>query len=594
VGVEMMLKLLRGLSKKELVLALVCLILIVGQVWLDLKLPEYLAEITRLVQTDGSEMSDVLMQGGFMLLCALGSLILSIIVGYLASLIAAVFTKVTQLKVFQKVSSFSMGEIKKFSVGSLITRTTNDVTQVRGFISIALHLLIKSPILAVWAIIKIWQKNFGMTLLTAGFISFMLLAAIILIIIVLPKFKIIQELTDSLNRVTREGLVGIRVVRAFNADKYQEDRFGEANTNLKKTQMFTQRSMAIMWPVVSIVMNGLTLGIYFIGAYQIDAAAHPERLEIFTSMIVFMSYAMQVVMSFIMLMFVFIVYPQASVSAKRIQELLKTDAEIKEGDLDSGSEVGTVEFKNVSFKYPDSTKAEGYMLRDISFKANKGETVAIIGSTGCGKSSLINLIPRFYDASEGEVLVNGLNVKEYKSESLNNVIGYIPQKAVIFNRNIKDNIAYGKVNDKKVKLKDVEYAIDIAQATEIIEKMPKKLKTNIAQGGINISGGQKQRIAIARAIAKKPQIYIFDDSFSALDYKTDYLLRKELNDKEREATKIIVAQRIGTIKEADQIIVLDEGKIVGHGKHEELLKNCEVYKEIAYSQLTKEELANGN
>ena len=589
-----MLKLLRGLSKKELVLALVCLILIVGQVWLDLKLPEYLAEITRLVQTDGSEMSDVLMQGGFMLLCALGSLILSIIVGYLASLIAAVFTKVTQLKVFQKVSSFSMGEIKKFSVGSLITRTTNDVTQVRGFISIALHLLIKSPILAVWAIIKIWQKNFGMTLLTAGFISFMLLAAIILIIIVLPKFKIIQELTDSLNRVTREGLVGIRVVRAFNADKYQEDRFGEANTNLKKTQMFTQRSMAIMWPVVSIVMNGLTLGIYFIGAYQIDAAAHPERLEIFTSMIVFMSYAMQVVMSFIMLMFVFIVYPQASVSAKRIQELLKTDAEIKEGDLDSGSEVGTVEFKNVSFKYPDSTKAEGYMLRDISFKANKGETVAIIGSTGCGKSSLINLIPRFYDASEGEVLVNGLNVKEYKSESLNNVIGYIPQKAVIFNRNIKDNIAYGKVNDKKVKLKDVEYAIDIAQATEIIEKMPKKLKTNIAQGGINISGGQKQRIAIARAIAKKPQIYIFDDSFSALDYKTDYLLRKELNDKEREATKIIVAQRIGTIKEADQIIVLDEGKIVGHGKHEELLKNCEVYKEIAYSQLTKEELANGN
>lgn len=590
----MMLKLLRGLSKKELVLALVCLILIVGQVWLDLKLPEYLAEITRLVQTDGSEMSDVLMQGGFMLLCALGSLILSIIVGYLASLIAAVFTKVTQLKVFQKVSSFSMGEIKKFSVGSLITRTTNDVTQVRGFISIALHLLIKSPILAVWAIIKIWQKNFGMTLLTAGFISFMLLAAIILIIIVLPKFKIIQELTDSLNRVTREGLVGIRVVRAFNADKYQEDRFGEANTNLKKTQMFTQRSMAIMWPVVSIVMNGLTLGIYFIGAYQIDAAAHPERLEIFTSMIVFMSYAMQVVMSFIMLMFVFIVYPQASVSAKRIQELLKTDAEIKEGDLDSGSEVGTVEFKNVSFKYPDSTKAEGYMLRDISFKANKGETVAIIGSTGCGKSSLINLIPRFYDASEGEVLVNGLNVKEYKSESLNNVIGYIPQKAVIFNRNIKDNIAYGKVNDKKVKLKDVEYAIDIAQATEIIEKMPKKLKTNIAQGGINISGGQKQRIAIARAIAKKPQIYIFDDSFSALDYKTDYLLRKELNDKEREATKIIVAQRIGTIKEADQIIVLDEGKIVGHGKHEELLKNCEVYKEIAYSQLTKEELANGN
>ena len=586
-----MLKLLSGLSKKEWILALACLILIVGQVWLDLKLPEYLAEITRLVQTEGSEMSDILAQGGFMLLCALGSLVLSIIVGYLASLIAAVFTKVTQLKVFRKVSSFSMGEIKKFSVGSLITRTTNDVTQVRGFISIALHLLIKSPILAVWAIVKIWQKNFGMTILTAGFIGFMLLIAIILIIIVLPKFKIIQELTDSLNRVTREGLIGIRVVRAFNADKYQEDRFGEANTKLRDTQMFTQRSMAIMWPVISVVMNGLTLGIYFIGAYQIDAAAYPERLDIFTSMIVFMSYAMQVVMSFIMLMFVFIVYPQASVSAKRIQELLKTDAEIKEGDLDSGDEVGTVEFKNVSFKYPDATKAEGYMLRNISFKVNKGETLAIIGATGCGKSSLINLIPRFYDASEGEVLVNGLNVKEYKLESLNNVIGYIPQKAVIFNRTIGNNIAYGKVNDKKIKQKDIEYAVDIAQAKEIIENMPKKYKTNIAQGGINISGGQKQRIAIARAIAKRPQIYIFDDSFSSLDYKTDYLLRKELNDKERSATKIIVAQRIGTIKEADQIIVLDEGKIVGHGTHKELLNNCEVYKEIAMSQLTKEELA---
>jgi len=589
-----MLKLLKNLGKKELILALLCLILIVAQVWVDLRMPEYLAEITMLVQTEGSAMRDVLIQGGFMLLCAAGSIIISIIVGYIAANISAVFTKVTQLKIFKKISAFSTGEIKKFSVGSLITRTTNDVTQVRNFISIGLQLLIRSPILAVWAVIKIWQRNLDMTLLTGGLILFMLIVAATLIIVVLPKFKIIQDLTDNLNRVTRENLIGVRVVRAFNAEAYQEVKFDDANKTLKNTQLFTQRAMAVMWPVLSIVMNGLVLGIYFIGANQIDAAAFPDRLDIFTNMIIFTSYAMQVVMSFVMLLFVFILYPRASVSSKRINEVLETKPEIIAGEIKEINQSASIEFKNVSFKYPDAEEAEEYMLRNISFKAKKGETVAIIGSTGCGKSTLINLIPRFYDATEGEVLVNGINVKEYDEKTLNNILGYVPQKAVIFNGTVRDNIAYGETKKGKPRMSDIAKATEIAQGTEIIEKMPDKYKTEIAQGGTNISGGQKQRIAIARAIARNPQIYIFDDSFSALDYKTDFLLRKELNKNLEDTTKIIVAQRIGTIKDADQIIVLDKGQVVGHGTHEELLQNCEVYGEIALSQLSKEELTDGN
>ena len=570
---------------------MVCVIFIVVQVWLDLKLPDFMSEITRLIETNNSKMSDILIQGGFMLLCALGSLISSFIVGFFAARIAASFSQKIRSEVFNKVEDFGMTEIKQFSTSSLITRTTNDITQVQMLIAMGLQVFIKAPIMAVWAIVKISGKSFEWSLLTGGAVGILLMVVMIIVIFAVPKFKKIQNMIDDINNITRENLTGIRVVRAFNAEKYQEDKFEKANYNLTKTQLFVQRIMAVMGPTMQLIMSGLSLGIYFIGAFIIDKASMMDRIDIFSDMVVFSSYAVQVIISFMMLIVIFIIYPRSSVSAKRILEVLETEEAIKDGDINQKTSKikGCVEFKNVSFKYPD---AEEYMLENISFKANKGETVAFIGSTGSGKSTLINLIPRFYDATDGEVLVDGINVKDYTQESLHNLLGYIPQKAVMFNGTVSSNISYGTNGKDKPNLKQIKKAVEIAQGTEFVEKMEDSYNAHISQGGTNISGGQKQRLAIARAIARNPEIYIFDDSFSALDYKTDYILRKELKNYTKDATTLIVAQRIGTIKNADKIIVLDDGKMVGCGTHKELLKNCEVYQEIAYSQLSKEELAN--
>lgn len=530
-----------------------------------------------------------------MLACAFGSLISSIIVGYFAANIAATFSRDLRKDVFRKVEEFGMEEVKSFSTSSLITRTTNDVMQVQMFIAIGLQLLIKAPIMAIWAITKIGGKAYWQwSTITAVAVGVLLAMIGLLVALVLPRFKKVQRLTDNLNRVTRENLTGIRVIRAYNAEKYQENKFEKANEELKDTQLFNQRILAIMNPVMTSIMSGITLAIYFSGAYIIDAAQIIDKLTIFSDMVVFSSYAIQVVMSFMMLSMIFIIYPRASVSAQRIIEVLTTKIQIKDGKRkeqeNDKTEEGTVEFKNVSFKYPD---AEEYMLENISFKVNKGETIAFIGSTGSGKSTLINLVPRFYDATEGEVLVDGVNVKEYKIEELNNKLGYVPQKAVMFSSTVAENVAYGENGKEKPSEEKIKKAIEIAQGKEFVEQMKSKYNSHIAQGGTNISGGQKQRLAIARAIAREPEIYIFDDSFSALDYKTDYVLRKELKKHTKDVTNMIVAQRIGTIKDADKIVVLDEGKMVGYGTHKELLNNCEVYKEIAYSQLSKEELENG-
>ena len=587
-----MFKLLKRLERKQIKVVLICFVFIVFQVWLDLNLPDFMSEITRLIETEGSKMSDILIQGGFMLLCALGSLISSFIVGYFAARIAASFSQKIRSEVFNKVEDFGMTEIKKFSTSSLITRTTNDITQVQMLIALGLQVFIKAPIMAAWAIIKISGKSWQWSLLTGGAVLLLLLVVVIIVIFAVPKFKKIQNMIDDINNITRENLTGIRVVRAFNAEDYQENKFENANNNLTKTQLFVQRIMAIMSPTMTLIMSGISLGIYFIGAFLIDKAHMMDRINIFSDMVVFSSYAIQVIISFMMLIVIFIIYPRASVSAKRILEVLETEEAIKDGDIDKKSTKlsGCVEFKNVSFKYPD---AEEYMLEGISFKAEKGDTVAFIGSTGSGKSTLINLIPRFYDATDGEVLVDGVNVKDFTQDTLHNLIGYIPQKAVMFNGTVTSNVSYGYNGKAKPSQKQIKKAIEVAQGTEFVEKMEDKYNAHIAQGGTNVSGGQKQRLAIARAIARNPEIYIFDDSFSALDYKTDYILRKELKNYTKDATTLIVAQRIGTIKNADKIIVLDNGKMVGCGTHSELLKNCEVYKEIAYSQLSKEELANG-
>ena len=587
-----MLKLLKNFNKKDWLLVLISFILIFAGVWLELKMPDYMSEITVLVQTKGSVMSDIIINGAYMLLCALGSMITTIIVGYLISLLAATFSMRTRKKLFDKVENLSMEEIKKFSTSSLITRTTNDITQVQMLISMGLQLLIKAPITAIWAITKILNKSFTWSAITAVAVVILLSIIICLMIIVLPKFKIVQKLTDKLNNVTRENLNGIRVVRAFNAEKYQEDKFNEVNTNLTSQQLFNQKKFVILSPVMYLVMYFLTLAIYFTGAYIIKDAMMADKLAIFSDMVVFSSYAMQVIMSFLMLAMIFVMFPRAQVSANRINEVLDTEISIKDGtiDKDSSEEKGTVEFKNVSFKYPD---AEEYLLKNISFKANKGETVAFIGSTGSGKTTLINLIPRFYDATDGEVLVDGINVKEYKQEYLHNKLGYVPQKAVMFNGTVNSNVSYGDNGKGEKTEAKIKEAIKIAQASEFVEKMDNKYETHIAQGGTNVSGGQKQRLAIARAIARDPEIYIFDDSFSALDYKTDATLRHELKKYTKDVTTLIVAQRIGTIMNADKILVLDNGKCVGIGTHKELLKSCEVYKQIALSQLSKEELENG-
>lgn len=582
-----MFKLFKNFTKKDIAAIITCIALIVFQVWLDLRLPDYMSEITKLVQNDGSTIGEILVQGGYMMACAFGSLLSSFVVGYIASKLSANFSYTLRGKIYNKVLSFGTEEIKNFQTSSLITRTTNDVTQLEMIIAMGLQMLIKAPIMAVWAVSKILNKSLQWSLLTGFFVVLLLVVISIIMIIVLPRFERVQKLIDNINNVTRESLTGIRVVRAFNAEDYQENRFGKVNEDLTKMQLFNQKTFAIMMPLMQAVMQFLTLGIYFIGAYLIEVAMMSDKITLFSDMVIFSSYGMQVIMSFLMLAMIFMMWPRAQVSARRINEVLDSDIHIKDGNFDGKTaEVGCVEFKNVSFKYPDANE---YLLRNISFKVNKGQTIAFIGSTGSGKSSLINLVPRFYDVTDGEVLVDGVNVKDYTLKALHDKIGYVPQKAVMFTGTVKSNVCYG---NKSVSEEEMKKAIDVAQGTEFVSKMDKTYDAHIARGGTNVSGGQKQRLAIARAIAKKPEIYIFDDSFSALDYKTDSVLRGELKKYTGDATNLIVAQRIGTILNADIIVVLDKGQCVGMGTHKELMENCPVYKEIALSQLSKEELNN--
>ena len=587
-----MLKLLKDFTKKDYLIIFIIILLIIFQVWLDLRLPDYMSQITVLVQSEGSQMSEILEQGGYMLLCAGGSLVSAIIVGYLASLLSASFSRTLMKKLFEKVENFGMEEINKFSTSSLITRTTNDVTNIQMFISMGLQMLIKAPITAVWAVLKILNKSWQWSAVTGVAVLFLLVTVSILMFLVLPRFKRVQSLIDNINGLTRENLTGLRVVRAFNAEEYQQDKFEVGNKELTDTQLFNQRAMALMSPVMYLIMNLVTLAIYVVGSHLIDAAGMADKITLFGNMVVFSSYAMQVIASFLMLAVIFIMYPRASVSADRIAEVLDSQTHIKDGNIntDTTDKKGEIEFKNVSFKYPDGDE---YVLKNISFTAKKGETVAIIGSTGSGKTTLINLIPRFYDVTEGEVLVDGVNVKDYSQNFLHNKLGYVPQRAVMFSGSVNYNVSYGDNGKGEIPEEKIKKAISIAQATDFVEKMPEKYESHIAQGGTNISGGQKQRLAIARAIARSPEIYIFDDSFSALDYKTDFMLRDELNKYTKDSTNIIVAQRIGTILNADKIIVLENGECVGMGTHKELLENCKVYQEIAYSQLSKEELENG-
>lgn len=583
-----MFKLLRNLYKKDYLFIALAVLFIAGQVWLELKMPEYMSEITKLVQTDGSAMEDILRNGGMMLLCAFGGLLSTIIAGYFVSYVGADFSYITRKKIFDKVESLSLNEVKKFSTSSLITRTTNDITQTRMVITMGANMLVRAPLSAAWAIIKIYDKSWEWSTATAIAVVILLATLITTMMIVIPRFKIIQKLTDRLNGVTRENLTGIRVVRAFNAEKYQEHKFDKSNTELAHINRFVDRVMSVMSPAMYLIMNGITLVIYFLGAYLISNSMMANKLTVFSDMVVFSSYAIHVIMSFLMVAMIFMMIPRAQVSADRINEVLEEEITIKDGNFDDETaEKGTVEFRNVSFKYPD---AEEYLLRNISFKAEKGQTVAFIGSTGSGKSTLINLVPRFYDATDGEIFVDGVNVKDYKQKALRRKLGYIPQKAVIFSGTVASNISYGDSGNGKPTEKQIQTAAKVAQAKNFVEKLDKQYNSRVAQSGTNLSGGQKQRLAIARAVARNPEIYIFDDSFSALDYKTDAALRQALKDYTKDATSLIVAQRIGTIMHADQIIVLDKGLCVGHGTHKELMKNCEVYREIALSQLTKEEL----
>lgn len=585
-----MIRILKYLKPKEWLMAGISLIFIIAQIWLDLKLPDFMFEVTKLTQTPGSEMSDIWLNGGYMLLCALGSLGAAVAVGYFASRIGAYLSHRLRSLLFNKVESFSMEEINRFSTSSLITRSTNDVTQIQMLVVLALQLVIKAPITAVWAITKIVGKGFEWSVVMVIAILILIMTVAIIIILAMPKFKKMQTLTDNITRITRENLMGLRVVRAYNAEDYQEDKFETANRELTDAQMFTNRTMSMMMPVMTALMSGLTLSIYWIGAYLIDSAGAMDKLTIFSNMTVFSSYAVQVIMSFMMLVMVFIMLPRASVSAKRINEVLDTHPRILDGNKTEGKSgiTGEIEFKSVSFKYPDAAES---VLEDISFTAKQGETVAFIGSTGSGKSTLINLIPRFFDVTRGEVLIDGVNVKEYRLESLLNKIGYVPQKAVLFKGTVESNVAYGdNGSGEEYDIDSVKNAVRIAQAADFVEKMEGYYEAPIAQEGTNVSGGQKQRLSIARAVWRKPEIYIFDDSFSALDYKTDRVLRSELKKETSGVTSLIVAQRIGTIMDADQIIVLDEGRIVGKGTHEELLRDCAVYKEIAISQLSEEEL----
>ena len=585
-----MIKLFSNLSRKDLFIILAVVSLVVFSVFLDLRLPEYMSEITKLVQTEGSTMNEILTAGGHMILCAVGSLICTICVGYLTSLLSARFSRKIRRLIFEKVESFGITEIKKFSTSSLITRTTNDVTQIEGLLSMGVPLLVKAPVMAIWALLKIIGKSKELSLITAIGVVIIVVTNLTIISIVAPRFAKIQKLTDKLNGVTRESITGIRVIHAFNAEKHAEKRFNKVNEELTGIHLTITKTFALMDPIMNFVMHFQHLGIYVLGAILIINAGMMEKINIFSNMVVFSSYGMQVIMSFLMLTFIFMILPRAQVSSKRINEVLSSDISVKSGTFKGKTtETGTVEFKDVSFKYPD---ADEYLLKHISFKVEKGETIAFIGSTGSGKSTLINLVPRLYDATEGEVYVDGVNVKEYDLKELNNRIGYIPQTAVMFTGTVEENVAYGDNGKKKPTLEKVKEAIKVAQGKKFIEDMEDSYKSHIARGGTNISGGQKQRLSIARAIARDPEIYIFDDSFSALDYQTDAKLRRELKKYTKDATSMIVAQRIGTIINADKIIVLDKGECVGMGTHKELLKSCEVYKEIALSQLSEEELNN--
>ena len=587
-----MLKIFKYLKRNEWLLVLVSIVFIVIQVWLDLKLPDYMAEITTLIQTEGTGTSELVVPGLYMLLCAIGSMVAAIIVGFFAAKVAAGLSMRLRGMVFDKTLSFSMEEINGFSTASLITRSTNDITQIQLIVAMGLQLIIKAPILAVWAVIKISGKSWQWTAATGGAVGALIVMLAVIIILVMPKFQSIQRLTDNLNRVTRENLTGLRVVRAYNSERYQEGKFEKANDDLTKTNLFANRLLALFCPGMMFIMSGLSVAIYWIGAHLINAANIPDRIEVFSNMVVFSSYAVQVVMAFMMVSMIFIMMPRAAVSAKRVMEVLETESKIMDGNVTEGQSgiVGEIEFRNVSFKYPD---AEAPILQNITFKAQKGETVAFIGSTGSGKTSVINLIPRFYDATDGEVLVDGVNVKNYTQEALHNKIGYVPQRAVLFSGTVASNVAYGDNGKTKSTEDRLKKAVEIAQGKEFVEKMEGQYEGHISQGGGNVSGGQKQRLSIARAIYREPEIYIFDDSFSALDYKTDRILRSALKKGTKDTTTLIVAQRIGTIKNADRIIVLEEGKVVGNGTHEELLESCKTYQEIAYSQLSKEELSHG-
>ena len=585
-----MIKLLKKLTKKDMALAGLAFLLILAQVYLNLTMPDYMSDMTVLVQTEGSAMADILAAGGKMLLCAVGSLLTAACIAVCAAKISANFSANLRGQVFDRVQSFSMEEIGRFSTSSLITRSTNDITQVQMVLVLGLEVFLKAPVTAVWAICKIAGKSWQWTATTGIAVIILLCIVGTCVMVAMPKFRKLQILTDNINRVTRENLTGLRVVRAYNAENYQETKFEKANDELKRTQLFANRTMTILMPGIMLVMNGLTLAVYWVGAYLINDAGMQDKLTLFSDMIVFSQYAMQVVMAFMMLVMIFVLVPRASVAAKRINEVLDTEPAIEDGaetEAKAGM-TGEVEFRHVSFKYPD---AEKNVLEDITFTAHKGDTVAFIGSTGCGKSTIINLIPRFYDATEGEVLVDGMNVKEYTQEALRNRIGYVSQKAILFSGTVAGNVAYGENGGKPVGREDIIDAVHTAQADEFVEKLPDTYDGFVAQGGSNLSGGQKQRISIARAICRHPEIMIFDDSFSALDYKTDRILRQTLDEKCGDTTRLIVAQRIGTIRDADKIIVLDEGRIAGMGTHDELMKNCEVYRQIAFSQLSKEELA---
>jgi ATP-binding cassette subfamily B protein len=589
-----MIKIFKKFTKKEVLFIIISLFFIILQVGLDLKLPDYMADITKLLETkNGGHVREIIENGVYMLLCAFGSMLASCLVGFLAAKVAAGLAKRLRGLVYEKTMTFTMEEINTFSTDSLITRTTNDITQIQTLIAMGLQVVIKAPILATWAILKILNKNWQWSFATGVAVCVLMMYLIIMIALVLPKFRKLQTLTDNLNKVTRENLSGIRVVRAYNAEKYQEEKFDVANTNVMRTNLFTGRSMASVFPMMSLLISSLPLVIYWIGMYIIKNAKDiGEKFQLFSDMVVFSSYAIQVIMAFMMLIVVFFIFPRANISAKRINEVLETNTKIFDGAVTENNQKseGEIEFRNVGFKYPYSNE---YAIKDISFTAKKGETVAFIGATGSGKSTLINLIPRFYDVTEGQILIDGVNVKEYSKDILRKKLGYVPQKAVLFKGSIFSNIMFGDnsdniSNDKAESI--VKEAIEISQSKEFVEKMKKGFRSVISQGGTNVSGGQKQRISIARAIARKPEILLFDDSFSALDYKTDRILREQLKMQKKETTSLIVAQRIGTIKDADKIVVLDEGKLVGYGTHKELLKNCAVYYEIVSSQLSEDEI----